>query len=72
MIIIYIYFVGVSFSLEKMFLLTCPEFGRTSPSKEDLPIPGRDREGELYVSWRHGKTKDTHRSGKFIYRQKII
>ncbi len=30
---------------------------KTSLSKDDLPIPGRDREGEWYVSWRHGKTK---------------
>jgi hypothetical protein len=67
-----------AYSLEKMFLLPRPENGglrqvkKTSLSKEDLPIPGRDREGELYVSWRHGKTKDTYWSGKFIYRQKII
>jgi hypothetical protein len=41
-----------AYSLEKKFLLPRPENGglrqvkKTSLSKEDLPIPGRDREGE--------------------------
>jgi hypothetical protein len=48
------------------------EVKKTSPSKEDLPIPGRDREGELFVSWRHGKTKGTYSQREYIYRQKII
>ncbi len=35
---------------------------KTSLSKEDLPMPPGDRAGECYVSWRHGKTKDSSRS----------
>jgi len=60
------------YSLEKMFLLPKSENGRTS-LKEDLPIPGRDRGGEIYVSWRHGKTNLILTGQReFIYRQKII